>query len=903
MIKTPNKWWKIPWDVAGRIGLLFVALCLIKLVMLVGFHHHLIQIHWGLLKVAPFQNGSSQLAFYIFIILLVLNLWRFGNRCAACGAGLVRTANGCVLGLGIAFILLTFRTGSKNYLISLFVGAQTWRDLFAACFSQPPVWGLWLLIYALFYYVFVRLGREHQVLRVTAVLAAVYTLLFLQDLKALRNSLVAVDCLGAACLLAGAGARKSLGWFWLVQPWVWLAAFIFFFEFRAWKTLPVEFYVYSSLSIVLLAGVSALAWRGKFYPAWSWLLPFVSAAFLVFSNLNYTIWLNFQNLFCLGLTLPHYFLGEFVVAAVLLVAATIYRRWLPGESLLWLDGVNVLLLTLALADLRLTQILGVRLDWPAIKFGADLTMVWRQAKPYLPDTVFGLILIVSVYVILVGLWRRADAPQKSLQVGHGGWFLLVVFWSLGLAGNWFDRHDKAEGESAILLAKTSPWFTWFGRLSNPVMAEKTFVEQARQLGMGRMLEPAMVAPARSRRDLNVVLIFQESSYNKYLSLFDGREDTQPLLSKYKERMELFPNFFSNFAVSINARFATLAGLYPVQDYENFTFHHVGVKSLFEILHENGYMSSVFYSSFFDYTGFRDFLRGRDIDVMYDADTLPGRTNEPPISWGVREGVTLKAIQSQIKQYATSGQKFFLTYVPVAPHHPFDGIPPEFCKFSMQKMSESMPKYKAKYLDELLYLDWVITSIVDELKSSGLLDKTLVVITADHGEMLGENGGPIGHGWVVRPDLANIPLIIMDPAQPGYHLNDTIGSQVDLLPTILDLLGIPIPADQLYQGVSLYSATAQGDRKIYLNSMQQYAVIEEHHFVQGDRETETSAADNLSSCKIFTITNDSARTSFPEMNVSNIPPPAIAAFDKFQGNLLQNYDHYRRLIHVPPPTGN
>jgi len=55
-----------------------------------------------------------------------------------------------------------------------------------------------------------------------------------------------------------------------------------------------------------------------------------------------------------------------------------------------------------------------------------------------------------------------------------------------------------------------------------------------------------------------------------------------------------------------------------------------------------------------------------------------------------------------------------------------------------------------------------------LKADGLLDKTIIVITADHGEMLGVKGGPIGHGWVVTPELANIPLIIMDPDHPGYR---------------------------------------------------------------------------------------------------------------------------------------
>lgn len=599
----------------------------------------------------------------------------------------------------------------------------------------------------------------------------------------------------------------------------------------------------------------------------------------IFTKLNYNLWMNFQNLFCLGLTLPHYFFGEFTVALVLLVAATIYRRFLPTESLLWLDALILLLLTLAVVDLRLTQTMGVRLDWQVIKFGADAGMVWKEAQLYLPDLVAGLVLLSSVYAILAGLLGRSQVSRKSLQVGTGGRFLLVAFLLLGFTGKLIVERDKALDESALLLVETSPWFNW---AINPIMDEKTFAAKARQLGVDQMLEPAATAPTRPARNLNVVLIFQESSYNKYLSLFDGTNSTQPLLSKYKERMELFPNFFSSFAGSVNARFATLAGLYPVRDYDAFTFHRVEVKSLFDILHEQGYVSSVFYSSSFDYTGFRDFLRGRGIDAMYDADTLPGRTNEPPVSWGVHESVTLKAIQSQIKAYAAGGQKFFLTYVPAAPHYPYDGIPAEFCKFT----TTNKDGFVSKYQNELLYLDGIIAAILDELKSNGLLDHTLVVITDDHGEMLGENGGPIGHGWAVTPDLANIPLIIMDPDQHGYHLTATIGSQVDVLPTILDLLGIPLPPDQLYQGTSLYSASAQSDRRIYLNSLQQIA-----------------SAQTNSVFKAYGITNDACRTMFSEISVTNILMPAISQFDMFQENLLQSYAHYCQMIHAVPAAGN
>jgi hypothetical protein len=559
----------------------------------------------------------------------------------------------------------------------------------------------------------------------------------------------------------------------------------------------------------------------------------------------------------------------------------------------WLDAISILLITLALVDLRLSEIMGVRLDWQAVEFGSDPKMVWRMAKPFLPGLAAGLIVLIGLYAVLVGLWQRADSA-KTLRLGTGGRFLLIAFLLLGICGKWLSNHDKAEGESALLLAETSPLLS---RTANPVMDKKTFITTAEDLGMQQMLERPASVPARPPRDLNVVLIFQESSYNKYLSLFSGREETQPLLTKYQDRMELFPDFFCNFAGSVNARFAALTGLYPARDCKLFTLHRVDVKSLYEILAQHGYHCSVFDSCFLDYSGFRDFLKGHGVQAMYDADTMPGRRGELSVAWGLREDETVAAIRAQLGQYAANHQKFFLSYFPVAPHNPFDGTPREFRKFPVKKMGD----YTPKYLNELLYMDAMIASILDELKRSNLLDKTLVIITDDHGEMLGENNGPIGHGWAVTPELANLPLIIMDPDNPGFRINRTIGSQVDLLPTILDLLGIAQPQGEFYQGASLYSAAAQTDRTIFLNSFQQYGILRGDRLLCGTRETQGDPVD--AALKVFSITNQGSRTLFSEIHSKEIPPPSIVQFDQFQENLLQNYPRYRQSLQAPAPAAN
>jgi arylsulfatase A-like enzyme len=147
--------------------------------------------------------------------------------------------------------------------------------------------------------------------------------------------------------------------------------------------------------------------------------------------------------------------------------------------------------------------------------------------------------------------------------------------------------------------------------------------------------------------------------------------------------------------------------------------------------------------------------------------------------------------------------------------------------------------------------------------------------------------------MATPELTNIPLIIMDPERRGYHVNDTLGSQVDLLPTVLDLLGLTLPPDQLYQGASLYSPAAQASRKIYLNSFQQYGILEDRHYFLGSRETRAAISTN--SLSFFAVTNDGARTAFPQIFLTNAASPSISEFDKFQANLLKNYSQYSEMI--------
>jgi hypothetical protein len=309
--------------------------------------------------------------------------------------------------------------------------------------------------------------------------------------------------------------------------------------------------------------------------------------------------------------------------------------------------------------------------------------MWRMATPYLGGVILGLVITVSMYVMAlraIRFWQNRPAPAPpTASYGPSSAYAVAVLVSLAILGAMIADSDKAQGQAGLRLVQTSP--VW-KRVATRTLSREEFLRSANSLGLGDFSAPRTPALLRIPRALNVVVVFMESSYNKHLSLFGSSEETQPLLSRYKDRMELFPNFFSAFTGSIHARFATFTSLYPVQDYDIFTQQRVPVKSLFEVLHDSGYTCSMFYSSYFGYTGFGDFLKNRGLDEMYDADSMPGQRKTERVAWGLLEEETLGAIRNEIKKYAQGRQRFCLTYVPAAPHYPYDKIPEPFRKHKM-----------------------------------------------------------------------------------------------------------------------------------------------------------------------------------------------------------------------------
>jgi iduronate 2-sulfatase len=115
---------------------------------------------------------------------------------------------------------------------------------------------------------------------------------------------------------------------------------------------------------------------------------------------------------------------------------------------------------------------------------------------------------------------------------------------------------------------------------------------------------------------------------------------------------------------------------------------------------------------------------------------------------------------------------------------------------------------AGYDSGIAYLDAEIGKVLDRLRASGIYENTFIIVTSDHGEAFGEHN-LIGHTVTsVFQDGAHIPLLVKFPGQHEGQRSSALVSQVDLLPTVLDIAGYPAPAG--LQGRSLRSPRAGSD---------------------------------------------------------------------------------------------
>ena len=308
--------------------------------------------------------------------------------------------------------------------------------------------------------------------------------------------------------------------------------------------------------------------------------------------------------------------------------------------------------------------------------------------------------------------------------------------------------------------------------------------------------------ARPRR--NLLLITIDTLRADRVGYYSSRHVATPQIDSLAAKGVVFLRAFAHSTTTLPSHANILTGTTPpyhgVHDNTNFVVRGEFL-TLAEHLKGFGYATAAFVGAFpLD----SRFGLDQGFDIYDDRFDRTGPT--PNESWTRRAEDVLSSALAWLEGRRSP---WFLWVHFWDPHDPYS--PPE--------------PYKARYADrpydgEVAYVDAVLGKLWENMGRTGLFDSSIIVLTGDHGESLGEHGERT-HGFLAYNATLRIPLIVAGPGVKHREVRSS-ASHADIFPTVCDLLGVPKPGS--LQGRSLVRAMPGGkpvETPVYFESLSPY----------------------------------------------------------------------------------
>jgi arylsulfatase A-like enzyme len=276
-----------------------------------------------------------------------------------------------------------------------------------------------------------------------------------------------------------------------------------------------------------------------------------------------------------------------------------------------------------------------------------------------------------------------------------------------------------------------------------------------------------------------------------------------VLRRLAQHALVFKNHYANYPLSANAMLNVLASAYdqPGKKPVVQEFSHIGLTTLPEALSEGGYRTYLAHTGMLGYANQDKFLEVRRFDAIEDMPVLKRPPYTEWVGWGLDDRALIEPTLAFIAQ--DRSRPFFAALYPVSPHHPY-AIPDK--SFSLGEIPADLSTHervRLKYLDSLHYSDAVIGDLVEALEKAEAMKDTLLFIFADHGEAFYQHERNYNHPLCVYEENAHVPFLIYNPELfPEPQVYEGVSRHVDVMPTVLDLVGLP--PQPLQEGVSLAS---------------------------------------------------------------------------------------------------
>jgi len=315
-----------------------------------------------------------------------------------------------------------------------------------------------------------------------------------------------------------------------------------------------------------------------------------------------------------------------------------------------------------------------------------------------------------------------------------------------------------------------------------------------------MLVSSACGPKAETRPLNILLISIDTLRADHLGCYGYPNINTPNIDEFAARSVKFERCFSAVPITLPSHTTMLTGMYPprhsVRDNGTFTVPD-DIPTLATILGDHGYDTGGVIGA---YPLHSDFGLSRGFS-HWDEEFQPDEKAILQVFFDERnaEAVARRAsymLTNELEEPFFQFVHFFDPHQPWQAPEPYAGL------------------YRtAPYDGEIALVDTWIGHLLSNLESRGIADRTVVILTADHGEGFLDHE-EYSHSILLYNETVRVPLLLSIPGQPA-SVEPRPVSLADITPTVLEVLGIPAPEE--LDGRSLIG-TPDLERTIYVESL-------------------------------------------------------------------------------------
>lgn len=409
----------------------------------------------------------------------------------------------------------------------------------------------------------------------------------------------------------------------------------------------------------------------------------------------------------------------------------------------------------------------------------------KLAPQFLRDFWWAVLFFVVLIWLMIFLYRRVNSDLKGRYTTARplSWLAVAVLFLLGAGFSVLAvrgglqrvpidivNAGAVNGPAETPIVLNTP-FTLIKSVNQTAVEEHHFFSDAELL---RIYNPQHQFNHTALQKKNVVVLILESFSKEYTAL-GGTMGATPFLDSLMKQSLVFTNAFSNGAKSIEGIPSILSGLPSLMEnpFINSIYANNGQTSFATLLKPEGYSTAFFHGGINGTMNFDDWAPSAGYDHYYGRDEYKNDKDFDNF-WGIWDEPFL---QYSLQKMNELPKPFHSAVFTLSSHHPY---------FVPKRYENIFPKGPLENSQSIRYADHSLKRFFEEAKKTDWYANTLFILTADHASISESRFYSCSAGSQCIPILFFSP----DGSLKGEHPNAF--SQIDILPSAMDLLGYQKP---------------------------------------------------------------------------------------------------------------